>query len=72
MDAFDDVDQFDFFPGFVFGAIVGLVSIKIPEDFFTVLADGEVELRIEVNQLGTAPSIDAFGIDFSEIIIDFL
>ena len=65
--AFDDVDQFDFFVGDGFAEIVGLVSIEIPGGLLPLLSDGEVVVRIEINQLGTAPSFDAFAIDFSEL-----
>ncbi|MCH8331346.1 MAG: DUF4382 domain-containing protein [Bacteroidetes bacterium] len=65
--AFDDVDQFDFFAGVGFAEIVGLVSIEIPGGLLPLLSDGEVVVRIEINQLGTAPSFDAFAIDFSEL-----
>ena len=67
--AFDDVDQFDFFSGVGFAEIVGSVTIEIPENLLTLLSDGEIVVRVQVLQLGTAPSTDAFAMDFSELII---
>ena len=70
--AFDNVDQFSIIPGEGFAEIVGEVVIEIPSNIFPLLSDGGVDVRIEINQLGTAPSIDAFAIDFSELTIDSL
>lgn len=67
--AFDDIDQFDFFPGVGFASVAGLVRIEIPRQLFELFSDGEVEVKIEIHQLGTAPSIDAFAIDYSELVI---
>ncbi len=68
--AFDAVDQFDFFPNVGFAGIVGTVTIDIPTSHFSLMSDGRLVVRIEMEQLGTAPSIDAFAIDFSELIIN--
>ena len=69
--AFDDVDQFDFFPGIGFAEIVGPVHIEIPENLFPLLADGQAEIRIESHQLGTAPSMEGFAIDYSKFFVLF-
>jgi hypothetical protein len=67
--AFDDVDQFDRFPEVGWAGIVGLVTIEIPPNLINLFSDGEVEVKFEVNQLGTGSSIDAFAIDYSELIM---
>lgn len=69
--AFDDVDQFDFFPGIGFAEIVGLVPIEIPENLFPLLADGQAEIRIESHSSGPSAGLDGIAIDYSEFSIFF-
>jgi hypothetical protein len=64
--AFDSVDQFEFIGG-VWSAIVGYVTIEIPSSHDSLLADGQVEIRLEVEDSGTPQSGVGFAIDYSEI-----
>jgi len=62
--AFDTVDQFDWIGG-QWTSIAGKVVIPIPEAVLPTLADGSASVRIEILQLGTAPSTDAIAIDYA-------
>jgi hypothetical protein len=62
--AFDTVDQFDWI-GAQWVSIAGKVVIPIPEAALPSLADGSATVRIEILQLGTAPSTDAIAIDYA-------
>jgi hypothetical protein len=62
--AFDDVDQFDWIDG-QWSSFAGRVVIPIPEALLASLADGMASVRIEILQLGTAPSTDAIAIDYA-------
>lgn len=62
--AFDAVDQFDWIGG-QWTSIAGKVLIPMPEAVLPSLADGSASVRIEILQLGTAPSTDAIAIDYS-------
>jgi len=66
--AFDDIDQF----GFINGRWAGLAStieFELKEEFFSVLRDGKVSVRIEIKQLGPGESMDAFLLDFAELTL---
>lgn len=69
--AFDDVDQFDFYTDVGWAEEAGLITIEIPEEIFAHFADGELVVKFEIHQLGTAPSVDGFSIDYSEVIFHY-
>jgi len=69
--AFDEIDQFDFFPGIGYAEIVGLVQIEIPEDLFPLLADSQAEIRIESHSSGPSAGLDGIAIDYSEFSVSF-
>jgi hypothetical protein len=67
--AFDSVDQFDIRNG-MWSDFVGPVEIVLPESLLYLFVNGVVRIRLEVHQLNnTSQSIDAFAIDYCEIIL---
>jgi hypothetical protein len=67
--AFDDIDQFDWFSEYGWTSIASLVTIDIPSNLLSALDDGNATLRFEIKQYGSHPGKDAFAIDYSELII---
>ena len=66
--AFDNIDQFDNYPGIGWAESASIVTIDIPSAMLNAFDDGIVTIKFEVKQLGTAVSIDGFAIDYSELI----
>jgi hypothetical protein len=69
--AFDDVDQFYY--NSTAGAwveSVGLVEIPLTGSILGELTDGEVEVRIQITQLGSTGT-DAIAIDYSELLVEY-
>jgi hypothetical protein len=67
--AFDEVDQFELIEG-EWVEIVGLVEIPLTGLILDEFLDGEVDVRIEITQLGsTGP--DAIAIDYSELVVEY-
>ena len=67
--AFDNIDQFDWFPEHGWTSIASLVTIDIPSNLLPAFDDGNATLRFEIKQYGSHPGKDAFAIDYSELII---
>jgi uncharacterized protein YjdB len=67
--AFDSVDQFRH-NGTTWVGVVGLVEIPLNGQILDVLQDGEVEVRIQILQLGTAGR-NTVSFDFSELEVVF-
>ncbi|MCU0914166.1 MAG: VWA domain-containing protein [Planctomycetes bacterium] len=68
--AFDTVDQFHH-NGTAWVSFVGLVEIPLTGDALHAVQDGQVEIRIEIHQLGTISSTDAVAFDYSELEVKF-
>jgi hypothetical protein len=66
--AFDGVDQFDYVDG-QWSEIASLIEIEIPEELLRELESGKITVRIEINQLGSSESFDAFALDFAELTL---
>ena len=68
----DEVDQFDYnYNSSEWVEIAGLVTIPIPYSLLYLLTDGNIVVRFETLQYGKIGSIDAYSIDYSELIIDY-
>ena len=65
--AFDEVDQFIFVPNVGFAETVGRVELTVPDELVGVFDDGEITIRFEMEQLGSASSGDGFAIDYLQI-----
>jgi hypothetical protein len=68
--AFDDIDQF-ISQSDGFFEIAGTVRIDLPSSVLAELNDGHAVIRIVTNQLGSAPSYDAFSIDYSRMHVEY-